>query len=162
MASESQGLRGRTLPIDQPLEALRADHRFVKQLLERFQNSDSMNVKKEAAREALILIETHSALEESVFYPAVQQTDASLINHCKEAHQEVDQLVVQLKSLLVDDPRFEQLFQQLATSLTRHIDEEEQQLFPKIEQANIDMKALGSQMQLFEANIVDTQARQSS
>jgi len=162
MPSDAQGRRSGGFPTEQPLEALRADHRFVKQLFERYLGSSSMEVKKEASREALILVQAHSALEESVFYPAVQQADAQLINHCQQEHQKVDQLVEQIKSMHADDPRFDELFRQIATSVTHHIDEEEQQLFPKVEQAKLDLKMLGTQMQQFEANMVATQARQSS
>jgi hypothetical protein len=42
-----------------------------------------------------------------------------------------------------------------------HIDEEENDLFPRLRQSNVDMTDVGLQMQSFEANLVHMQAQAS-
>ena len=156
---ERRGSAG--FPVDQPIEALKTDHHIVKQLFDHYMNTQDMNVKKQAGPQAVLLVEMHSRLEESVFYPQVHEVDSTLVDNCENEHQQVDDMIARLKSMDAGDAQYDQLFRQMATAVLRHIDTEEQQLFPKVMQANLDMSALGAQMQMFESNMLATQARES-
>lgn len=145
-------------PVDQPLDALKADHELVRQLFERFLNTDNVNVRQEAGPRIIELLEMHAALEETVFYPKVHDVDPSLVDHSEQEHQEARQLMEQLKGMDIGDPQYEQLMRQLSESVLHHVESEEQQLFPKVEQAGMDMTALGVQMQAYEASMVSTAA----
>lgn len=148
-------------PVDQPLEALKADHAFVKQLFERYTTTQDMNVKQEAGPRILELLEMHTSLEETVFYPAVHQIDASLVDHSEQEHQEAKQLIVQLKSMQVGSGQYDQMMVQLRDAIMQHVQSEEQKLFPEVQQSGMDMTQLGIQMQAYEASMVSTQARAS-
>lgn len=149
-------------PTDQPMEALRKDHNFVKQLFDRYLNTQDMKVKQEAGPRILLLLEMHMAVEEAVFYPSVHEVDAQLVDHGEQEHEEAKQLMQQLKNMNPDDAQCEQLMRRLADSVLHHIQTEEQQLFPKVQQAGMDLTAIGLQMQAFEANMVSTMARESA
>jgi len=148
-------------PVDQPLDALKADHAFVKQLFERYTTTQDMKVKEEAGPRILELLEMHASLEETVFYPAVHQIDASLVDHSEQEHQEAKQLINQLKSMQVGSAQYDQMMVQLRDSIMHHVQSEEQKLFPEVQQAGIDMTQLGIQMQAYEASMVSAQARAS-
>lgn len=158
MNADTKQKRG-AFPVDRPVEALKRDHNMVRDLSERYRSTQSKDVQMEAAREALVLLETHSQLEEGVFYPAVRQVDASMIGHFEQEHQKSDDLIHSLKGMSLDDPRADQMFRQLIDMVMHHIEEEETQFFPKLEQARLDMTPIGLQMQMFEANLVHTQAQ---
>lgn len=149
-------------PVDQPLQALVKDHDFVKQLFDRYLNTQDRLVRQEAGPRILQLLEMHTSLEEATFYPAVQQADASLVEQCKEQHEQADQLMQQLKGMDAADPQCEGMFRQLRDAVLHHIDVEENQLFPAVRQANLDMQAIGLQMQAYEANMVAAQAQASA
>jgi len=53
------------------------------------------------------------------------------------------------------------MLRQLIDMTMHHIQEEEGQFFPKLEQAGMDMTPIGLQMQAFEANLVHAQAQSS-
>lgn len=148
-------------PVDDPMQALEKDHDFVKQLFEEFLNTDDMPVKQQAGPRILMLLEMHSALEEAIFYPVVQSLDEDLVDECEEQHAQADQLIQQLKSMEVSDPQYEQLLQQLCDAVLQHIDIEENQLFPVVRQSNLDLEAMGLEMQAYEANMVAMQAQLS-
>lgn len=151
--------RSEGFPVSDPLQALEKDHNYVKKLFERYLGTQDTLVKQEAGPEILLSLELHSMLEEAVFYPAVQQIDATLVDQCKDEHEQVDQLLHQMKHMDINDPQCGNLFQQLRDAVLQHIEVEEQQLFPAIRQASLDMGALGLKMQAYEANIVATKAR---
>ncbi|WP_326859263.1 hemerythrin domain-containing protein [Noviherbaspirillum sp.] len=150
---------GSAFPVDRPVESLIRDHNLVRTLVETYRNSDSDAVKINAAEQILMLMETHSLLEESVFYPAVREIDPTLIGHFEQEHQKTDQILVELKRMSLNDPQALPLFEQLIELHLQHVEEEENQFFPRLEQAGIDMMPIGLQMQAFEANMVHVQAQ---
>jgi hemerythrin superfamily protein len=148
-------------PVDRPVEALVRDHNLVRKLVDAYRNSDSEAVKINAAEQILMLLETHALLEESVFYPAVREIDASMIGHFEQEHQKTDDMLASLKRMSLNDPQALPMFEQVIERAMRHIEEEETDFFPKLELANMDMAPIGLQMQSFEANLVHLQAQAS-
>ncbi|HYD95000.1 MAG TPA: hemerythrin domain-containing protein [Noviherbaspirillum sp.] len=162
MESNNGSHRGQGgFPADRPIDALKADHRLVRQLFDQFFNTQDVNAKKEGGPRLLLLLEMHAALEESVFYPRVQEAEPGLVEHCEQEHQEARQLIEQLKGMDEADAQYEQLMRQLSESVMRHVENEEQTLFPKVQQSGLDLGEIGLQMQAFESNMLGTQARQS-
>ncbi|HJV53148.1 MAG TPA: hemerythrin domain-containing protein [Noviherbaspirillum sp.] len=163
MTDDPIGTRGEgAFPVDQPMQALEKDHQFVKQLFDRYCNTQDPRVKQEAGPRILELLEMHTALEEATFYPAVSQANAALVEQCKNEHEQADQLIQQLKGMDVNDPQCDRLFQQLRDAILQHVQVEEQQLFPAVRQANLDLQAIGLQMAAFESNMAASRAQQSA
>ena len=146
-------------PVDRPVEALLRDHDMFRKLSETFSNSQDKEVRKQAAFQILLLLDIHSQLEESVFYPAVRTVDPAMIGHFEQEHQKTDDLLQPLRTMPLEDPQAEQLLRQIIDATMHHIQEEETEFLPKLEQANLDMAGIGLQMQAFEANFVHVQAR---
>lgn len=149
-------------PVDRPVEALLRDHNMVRKLAEAYRNSENMDVRINAVEQVLMLLETHSLLEEQVFYPAVREVDAEMISHFEEEHHKTDDMLVALKRMSLQDEQALPLFEQMIEMTLHHIEEEENEFFPKLEKANLDMTAIGLQMQAQEANAVHMQAQASA
>ena len=79
----------------------------------------------------------------------------------EQDHQHTDVLIATLDGMSLDDAHSDQLMRELISAITAHIQEEENDLFPRIEQVGMDMTPLGLQMQAFEANLVHMQAQLS-
>jgi hemerythrin superfamily protein len=146
---------------DDPIAALVRDHDMVRKLADKYLNSSDMEVKKQAATQLLQAIHTHSRIEESVFYPNVRCLDDNLVRHFEQDHLKVDDLLATLQGMAPDEPRAEPMMRELLTSLMSHIDEEENNLFPRLRQSNVDMADIGLQMQALEANLIHMQAQAS-
>lgn len=146
-------------PVDRPVEALLKDHNMFRKLAETFLHSQDKEVRKQAAFQILLLLDIHSQLEESAFYPAVRSVDPAMIAHFEHEHQKTDDMLQPLRTMPLDDPQAEQLMRQVIDMTMHHIQEEETEFFPKLQQANLDMTEIGLQMQAVEANFVHIQAR---
>ena len=144
-----------------PIQALTRDHDMVRKLADTYLNSSDMEVKKQSAFQLLQAIHTHSRLEESIFYPNVRCLDDNLVRHFEQDHLKVDDLLATLQGMQPDEPRAEPLMREMLNAVLSHIDEEEQQLFPRLQRSNVDMSDIGLQMQSFEANLVHMQAQAS-
>jgi hemerythrin superfamily protein len=141
-------------PVDQPMEALKTDHNMVRHLFDRYFRARDVNEKKETGPHILLLLEMHASLEEAVFYPRVRDADPSLVEHCQQEHDRARQMIERLKLMDEGDPQTDQMFRQLAEAIFKHVETEEQQLFPKIAQSNIDLSAIGQEMQTFETTMI--------
>lgn len=146
---------------DQALETLRRDHQYVRNLFDRYFSSNDTAVKRESGAEIIRALELHADLEEAVFYPKVRSLDPAMLDHSEQEHQEARQLMEQVKSIDMTHPQCEQLFRQLADSVLHHVENEEQQLFPKVQQSGLDLTSLGLEMQAYEASMLSAQARAS-
>lgn len=144
-----------------PIQALTRDHDMVRKLADTYLNSSDMEVKKQSAIQLLQAIHTHSRLEESIFYPNVRCLDDNLVRHFEQDHLKVDDLLATLQGMQPDEPRAEPLMREMLNAVLSHIDEEEQQLFPRLQRSNVDMSDIGLQMQSFEANLIHMQAQAS-
>lgn len=152
---------GQAFPVDNPVQALLRDHDMVRRLSDYYLNSDSMEVKKQAATQLLQAIHMHSRLEESAFYPNVREVAPDIIGRFEHDHLKVDDLLATLQGMSPEEPRFEALMRDMLSSLMTHIQQEESEFFPQLQQANIDMMPIGLEMQAFEATMVHTQAQLS-
>lgn len=148
-------------PVDKPIQALLRDHELVRKLAGQYRNSDSMEVRKQAATQLVQAIHMHSRLEECVFYPGVRRVEPNLIAHFEEEHLAADDLIATLQGMAMDDPAAQPLMEELLDVVLSHIEEEEKQLFPQLQHAAIDMTPIGLEMQAFEANLVHLQAQLS-
>lgn len=144
-----------------PIQALTRDHDMVRKLADTYLNSSDMEVKKQSAIQLLQAIHTHSRLEESIFYPNVRCLDDKLVRHFEQDHLKVDDLLATLQGMQPDEPRAEPLMREMLNAVLSHIEEEEQQLFPRLQRSNVDMSDIGLQMQSFEANLIHMQAQAS-
>lgn len=142
-----------------PLELLKKEHEEVRGLFSCYLDTDDIEVKREAARSVLAMLEMHSVMEEAAFYPFIREADAQLVEHCEGEHEEADRLVRQLKEMDVEDPLYEATFQQLREAVMHHVETEEKRLFPELRQSDIDMEQLGLEMQAFESTMIGLQPR---
>lgn len=149
-------------PIEHPLDLLLRDHETVRKLADKYCNTDDKEVKKQAAKQLIQAIHTHSRVEESVFYPGVRQIDAAMIGHFEQDHQKVDDLIATLQGMNLEEQHADRLMMELIPAVLHHIDQEEKEFFPKLERANMDMAPIGLQMQSFEANLIHMQAQASA
>jgi len=144
---------------DNPLQTLRRDHDLIRKLSDKYLNGHSLEVRRQAAVQLVRAIHTHSRLEEAVFYPGVRKVEPNLVAHFEEEHLNVDDMLAALQEMHVDERRADMLMRDMIQSTLAHIREEEEELFPLLELAQLDLSAVALEMQVFEANLVHMQAQ---
>ena len=128
----------------QPADAiamLKADHQRVKDLFAQYEAADNVATKRTLADQVFRELDTHTQLEENVFYPTVnEETDAGpeLVKDSLEEHQTMKQLMMELRDMAYDTDAFETKFQALIRTVAHHVEEEEAELFPLAEQELTD------------------------
>ena len=129
---------------------LKADHRKVEELFEKFENAKGSAAKKSLVQQICTELSIHATIEEEIFYPACTgEVEDDLIH---EAYVEHDGAKVMIAELLASDPAhefYDAKVKVLAEEIRHHVKEEEMRsegMFAQAREAGLDMDALGDQM----------------
>jgi hemerythrin superfamily protein len=132
---------------------LKRDHKEIKTLFRRFQaaGEDATQAKGELVNRMIELLTVHTYIENEVMYPEVRKLVPDLEDDVLESYEEhhvADLLCAELAALSPDAERFDAKATVLIENVTHHIDEEEQDWFPKVREAlgRKQLQELGSRM----------------
>src|SRR5207237_4833742 len=124
------------------IEMLREDHRKVKDLFEEFEKAEEDDEKGRIVHTALTALEIHATVEEEIFYPAVREQidDDDQMDEPLEDNHAARLLIGELQEMKPGDEHFDAKFKVLAESVKHHIEEEETEMLPKAEDADLDQE----------------------
>jgi hemerythrin superfamily protein len=131
---------------------LREDHKEVRALFREFQKSSTTQARKGAIVEKVIeLLTVHTYIENEVMYPRVRDLLPELEDDVLESYEEhhvADVLVMELTTMTPADERFEAKTTVLIENVTHHIEEEEQDWFPKVREglSRTQLRELGEEL----------------
>jgi hemerythrin superfamily protein len=117
------------------LELLKTDHETVKELFKKAEKSKDEKQQKQLFEKIEAELETHTHIEETIFYPAVGQTDElkDMVLESLEEHKQVKTLLREMENLISDSEKFEPKLKVLMENVEHHAEEEEEgKMFPKI------------------------------
>jgi hemerythrin superfamily protein len=132
---------------------LRNDHKVIKKLFKQFQDADDSAAETKGKIVSKIIEEltVHTYLENECMYPEVRNLLPDLEDDVLESYEEhhvADVLVAELFAMEPDDERFDAKTTVLIENVTHHIDEEEQDWFPKVREGlgRKQLQELGARM----------------
>ncbi len=133
---------------------LKDDHKTVEDLFKRYEQAgDGAVQEKREIRDRIVKeLSIHAYIEEQVFYPATrearQETEA-MVEEAYEEHSKVKKALQELSALEPDAPQFDNLFTELIRDVRHHVDEEENEMFPKVSEvlSSKELADLGDRLQ---------------
>jgi hemerythrin superfamily protein len=125
---------------------LKKDHQEIRKVFRQFQQAgeNALVRKGELVDRMIELLTVHTYIENEVMYPRVRELLPELEDDVLESYEEhhvADVLVVELAALKPGDERFDAKTTVLIENVTHHMDEEEQDWFPKVREG-LGRKAL--------------------
>ncbi len=121
---------------------LKKDHKTVEDLFKRFEKfSDRAKKGKQDVVERIVKeLSVHASIEEAVLYPAIRSAIDDkkiddLVLESLEEHHIVKWTLSELDGMSPDNERFDAKMSVLIESVRHHVEEEEQDLFPKVAKA---------------------------
>jgi len=140
----------RSQPSD-AISLLKADHRKVEDLFEKFEKARDADRKQELVKQICTELVVHATLEEEIFYPACkgQIKDDDLLD---ESYVEHDGAKVLISELMNSDPAnefYDAKVTVLSELIKHHVKEEEKRgegLFAEAKAAGLDVEALGARI----------------
>jgi hypothetical protein len=129
---------------------LKADHRKVEELFEKFENAKGAAAKRKLVEQICTELSVHATIEEEIFYPACNgEVEEDLLN---EAYVEHDGAKVMIAELLGSDPShefYDAKVKVLAEEIKHHVKEEEKPgegIFAQARKAEMDMNELAARL----------------
>jgi iron-sulfur cluster repair protein YtfE (RIC family) len=117
------------------IEFLKTDHAEFRKLLAQLAETGDQAVKSREAIFNVLKAEliAHEIAEEEVLYPALAEYEQAeeIVRHSYEEHHVADVLIDELTVLAFDDPAWGAKAHVLKESLEHHIEDEEEEMFPK-------------------------------
>ena len=137
---------------DQPdaIALLKADHRKVEELFEKFEKAKSDSVKTSLVQQICTELSVHTAIEEEIFYPACTgQIEDDTLTEAYVEHDGAKVIIAELLASSPDNEFYDSKVKVLSEQIKHHVKEEEMRaegMFAQARDAGLDMDALGEQM----------------
>ncbi len=128
---------------------LSAEHAEIDAMFERLQRTRLEAPRKHAlVREICLALRIHMLLEEEIFYPAVHRAvgEAARTDESQAQHDAAKPLLAQLMSMHPGDIHYDATIGVLREYVRLHLEQEREELFPKVRASGLSMRALGEQM----------------
>lgn len=138
---------------------LKADHRAVEELFEKFEKTNGYERKRKLAEEICLELSVHAQIEEEIFYPACEgKVDEDLLKESYVEHDGAKVLIAEIAKGSPDDEFYDAKVKVLSEEIEHHVEEEEKRLeglFAQARKAELDMDALGSELAARKQQLTD-------
>lgn len=135
---------------DAPLDAialLKADHRKVEHLFEKFEAARGAAERQRLAKQICTELTVHAMIEEEIFYPACEgKVEEDQLNEGLVEHDGAKVLIAEIEGGNPEDEFYASKVKVLSEQIEHHVGEEERPskgIFTRARAAGIDMDALG-------------------
>jgi hypothetical protein len=129
---------------------LKEDHTKVEGLFARFEKTRGDAQKEKLAGTICEELKIHTTIEEELFYPAareaLKQADMELLEEAQVEHDSAKVLIEQIEAGSPSDENYDALVKVLGEYVKHHVKEEQNEMFPKVRQTDLDLVALGDRM----------------
>ena len=152
-AKKTPASRARRMPL--ALKLLIDDHAAVDKLFRRYAKLDDDEARAEVVREICTALSAHAAIEEQIFYPEVRDAlDANdLLDEAEVEHGSIKALIDALSSGHPGHDLFDAQVTVLKEYVKHHVKEEEEELFPKVKRADLDLEDMGRRLKAAKAEL---------
>jgi hypothetical protein len=134
---------------DDAVALLKADHRRVEQLFDKFQSARDTARKAALVEEICTELLIHTMIEEEIFYPACRgEIEEDTVDEAYVEHDGAKILIGELLASQPDAEFYDAKVTVLSEMIKHHVKEEEQRdgMFAEARKSDLDLKALGEQL----------------
>ena len=133
------------------IELLKQDHREVEEMFEEYEDireGGDEAMKKQLAQKICTALKVHTQLEEQIFYPAAREAtgDYELLDEAMVEHAGAKNLIAEIEAMDPADDLYDAKIRVLGEQIRHHVEEEEEELFPEVEDSDMDVVAVGEQL----------------
>ena len=138
---------------------LKADHRAVEELFEKFEKASGEGRKQTVAEEICLELSVHAQIEEEIFYPACEgKVEEDLLKESYVEHDGAKVLIGEIMNGGPSDEFYDAKVKVLQEEIEHHVQEEEKRmegLFAQARKAGLDMESLGEELAARKAELTE-------
>ena len=129
---------------------LKADHRTVEELFEKFESARGKDSKQKIAEKICTELKIHAMIEEEIFYPACEgAVEEDLLKEAYVEHDGAKMLINEIEAGGPEEEFYDAKVKVLSEMILHHVEEEEKRvegMFSQARKAGLDMDDLGERM----------------
>ena len=149
-AQPAKPTRGKASQLD-AIALLKADHAEVDEMFKEYEsNKEKADAgrKKTLAAKICKALTVHATIEEEIFYPACEEIDDvdELLAEASVDHESLKRLIADIEAGEAGSEEFDANVKVLGEYVKHHVKEEQDELFPKVKESDLDLDELGSQL----------------
>jgi hemerythrin superfamily protein len=128
------------------------DHKTVDKLFkdyDKLKEADGSSEDRAAlAKQICAALIIHAQIEEEIFYPAAREAieDGDVMDEAEVEHAGAKELITQLGDMSPEDELYDAKVTVLGEYIRHHVNEEQDEMFPKVEKAKVDTASLGAEL----------------
>jgi hemerythrin-like domain-containing protein len=110
------------------------------------------------------MLTVHATIEEEIFYPAARDVlpEEDLVDEATVEHATAKDLIAQIESMLPDEDLYDAKVKVLGEYIDHHVKEEEEEMFPKVRSAGLDVAAVGEQLKARQEELMSEAAENAA
>jgi hemerythrin superfamily protein len=153
LSSGRQGASSSGAGLTDAVSLLTTDHAEVAELFDEYESlvdGDGADDEKQALAERICaMLTVHTTIEEEIFYPAAREAldEQDLLDEAEVEHATAKDLIEQIQSMEPGDELYDAKVKVLGEYVNHHVLEEEGELFPKCQSADMELDDLGEELQ---------------
>jgi len=142
------------------VELLTKDHREVKTLFKKYEKLVAADAapdeRQELAQLICTMLTVHATIEEEIFYPAAREAlpDVDLLNEAEVEHASAKDLIAQILAMDPLDLLYDAKVVVLGEYIDHHVQEEENEMFPKAKKAGMNLETLGEELMARKSELI--------
>lgn len=118
----------------------------MEHLFKQFEEVNNKRQRKKIAAQIVLELTIHANVEGSIVYPVLRKEDKEGTLEAVEEHHVVKMLLSEIATFDGDSDVLKAKVTVLTESVKHHIEEEEKELFPKLQKSGVDLNELGAQV----------------
>ncbi|MGZ3376568.1 MAG: hemerythrin domain-containing protein [Phenylobacterium sp.] len=144
---ESGGEKAASKGLD-AIALLKADHRALEKLFAQYEKARDDDRRKALADRICRELRVHMRIEEEVFYPVSREhlKDDDIVDEAMVEHAAARDLMDEIEAMRPGEELYDAKMIVLEEQIEHHVDEEEEDYFPRARKTGMDLKAVGARM----------------
>jgi len=153
MTSIAKSRSQKTQIVQDAVQLLTHDHAEVAALFKKYDKLAEAHAqasdRQAHAEQICTLLTVHATIEEEIFYLAARAAgvDSSLLDEADVEHAAAKDLIAQIRAMSPDEDHYDAKVKVLGEQIEHHVEEEQDEMFPKCRAAAMDMTGLGKAME---------------
>ena len=144
------------MPNKNAIQVLEEDHVKVEKAFEQFEKLDDEDSerKQQIIQTVLSDLKVHTVIEEELFYPpllqALKGSDdeiEDLLDEAEVEHTSAKELIAQIEAMDPEERLYDAKFTVLCEYVKHHVKEERNEIFPKAKRSDLDLDAIGEELE---------------
>ena len=143
------------MPNKDAIQVLEEDHVKVEKAFEQFEKlgEEDTEQKQQIVDMVLADLKVHTVIEEELFYPrlleALSDDDEieDLLDEAEVEHTSAKELIAQIQEMDPEERLYDAKFTVLCEYVKHHVKEERNEIFPKAKRSDLDLDAIGEELE---------------